>query len=427
MENKTEKSRLFPGYLQVPVAVLSAMVSGGTTTLSYFVISIMVKEGLIDSTVSGTCVSLVAVASILFSAMVGVMYKKIGHKKSMIVGFTVPIISFIILATLPVSNMLCIACALLWGFCLVVVSKIGTPSLIRTWFDKRASLPMALIIAAASMSSFLTTPMGKIMTETSYKSGWIFIAALCVLAIIVVLLFVRDDVKEIGEVPDSVAWRKAHGLPLEVEKKEVAGQEDKGAIKKVIFKNPKFWLFSICSLFRMGVYAGSNAYITLIILSRGISAEQAGIALASLTLSSTVGRLATPAIIKVLRLSNSQSNALAHVITFLGCMLLVFGQSLAVFSFAVMCIGFSYGLGFVSQTLTIGNLFPDIDFSTVLGFFNTVIGFNFVFPILVGYVGKMLGENYLPIYLVLGLINIAAAIILLVFARDKKKAEPVQA
>lgn len=422
MENKTEKSRLFPGFLQVPVAVLSAMISGGTTTLSYFVIGIMVNEGLIDSTVSGTCVSIVAVASILFSAMVGMMYKKIGHKKSMAIGFIVPILSFAALALLPVSNFLCIACALLWGFCLVVVSKIGTPSLIRTWFDKRASIPMALIIAAASMSSFLTKPMGKIMTETSYKSGWIFIAALCVVAVIVVLLFVRDDIKAIGEVPDSVAWRKAHNLPLEAEKKEGA-KADKGEIKKVIFKNPKFWLFSICSLFRMGVYAGSNAYITLIILSRGISAAEAGVALASLTLSSTVGRLATPVIIKALRLSNSQSNALAHVITFLGCILLVFGQSLAVFSFAVMCIGFSYGLGFVSQTLTLGNLFPDLDFSTVLGFFNTVIGFNFVFPICVGFIGKMLGENYSPIYLVFGIINIAAAIVLLIFAKDKKKTE----
>lgn len=424
MEDKTQertqdrKRGIFPGYTIIPAAMIISLVSGGTTTLSYYVNGLMINEGLIDSTVSGMATSIVSVCSVLFSTMCGVAHKRFGNKRAIMLGFLVPIVGFALLGTLPASNLLLIAGSFLYGFCLVMVSKIGTPTVVRKWFNLRAAVPMALVIASASMSSFLTKPIASLVEATSYRSGWYFIMGLCVLAMVITFLFIRTDVEACGEVVDGRDWREKHGHPIDVEDK-TAKKEKSGAADKNAMRSPRFWIFAMCSLFRMGVYAGSNAYITIMILSRGFTKAEAGVCLASLTLSSTVGRLTTPLVTKVFKISNQLANVLAHVVMFAGCMLLVTSTDLMGFSLAIMLIGYAYGLGFVSQTLTLGDMFPNSDFSTILGVFNTIINCSFVFPMAVGFIGKLLGENYFPIYSTFGLINACAAVILFLAVRKK--------
>ncbi len=387
-----------------------SLVSGGTTTLAYYVNGLMVNAGMIDSTVSGMCTSIVSICSVLFSAACGMLHKKLGSKKAIMLGFLVPVIGFALEGTLPASNLLMILAAFLYGFCLVCVSKLGTPVVVKKWFDKRAALPMALVIASASMSSFLTKPISSLVDKYSYRAGWYFIMLLCVGAIVITLLFIRTDVEECGEVPDSRAWREKHGIPLQDTTEET--KKEFSTKSADILRSPAFWIIGVCALCRMGVYAGSNAYVTQIILNRGFTAAQAGMCLAFLTLSSTVGRLTTPVITKVLHISNNVANILAHVVMAASCALLVTSTDLRGFSIAIMLSGYAYGLGFVSQTLVLGDLFPEAEFSVVLGLFNTIVNCSFIFPILVGFIGKALGENYLPIYAVFGIINIAAVVII---------------
>lgn len=389
-----------------------SLVSGGTTTLAYYVNGLMVNAGLIDSTVSGMCTSIVSICSVLFSTSCGLMHRKLGNKKAIMIGFLVPMVGFALEGTLGASNILMMGGAFLYGFCLVCVSKLGTPVVVRKWFDKRAALPMALVIASASMSSFLTKPIASLVEKYSYRAGWYFIMGLCIIAFIITMFFIRSDVEECGEVPDSVAWRTKHNIPLHEEKEKENGALAKTNGNAEAMRSMTFWIIGICSLCRMGVYAGSNAYITQIILSRGFTAAQAGLCLASLTLSSTVGRLTTPVVTKVLRISNQMANALAHIVMFAGCTMLVTSTSLGGFSFAIMCIGYAYGLGFVSQTLALGDMFPNADFASILGLFNTIVNCSFIFPMVVGFIGKALGQNYLPIYTVFGAINVVSAIII---------------
>lgn len=401
--------------------MLISLVSGGTTTLAYYVNGLMVNEGLIDSTVSGMCTSIVSICSVLFSAGCGLMHKKLGNKKAIMLGFLVPIVGFALEGTLPASNILMMGAAFLYGFCLVCVSKLGTPVVVKKWFDRRAALPMALVIASASMSSFFTKPISSLVEKYSYRAGWYFIMALCVAALLITLLFIRTDIESFGEVPDSVAWREKHGIALQ-EKKEEKKDAAAGG-KETFVKSGAFWLVGVCALCRMGVYAGSNAYITQIILSRGFTAAQAGLCMASLTLSSTVGRLLVPVVTKVLRISNQTVNMLAHVVSAVGCGVLVTSTSLSGFSAAIMLIGASYGLGIVSQTLAVGDLFPEADFASILGVFNMVVNCSFVFPIAIGFIGKAMGQNYFPVYTVLGIINAGAAVILgVMLLKTKAKA-----
>ena len=426
MSNSASEKRasFFPGYYVVHAAMLISLVSGGTTTLAYYVNGLMVNAGLIDSTVSGMCTSIVSICSVLFSATCGMMHRKLGNKKAIMIGFLVPIIGFALEGTLGASNYLMIGASFLYGFCLVCVSKLGTPVVVRKWFDRRAALPMALVIASASMSSFLTKPIANLVGKYSYRAGWYFIMGLCVLAFVITFFFIRSDVEECGEVPDSVAWRTKNHIPLHEEKAEGTNADSGKDGNAEAMKSAAFWIIGICSLCRMGVYAGSNAYVTQIILSRGFTAAEAGLCLASLTLSSTVGRLTTPVVKKVLRVSNQVTNVLGFVIMFVGCMLLVTSQSLGGFSFAIMCMGYAYGLGYVSQTLALGDMFPNADFASMLGLFNTVVNCSFVFPIAVGFIGKALGQNYLPIYTVFGFINIiAAGILVLMLLKNRAAAK----
>lgn len=422
MENtlQAKKPVIFRGWVVVIAASILAAFSGGTTNFSYFVVGNLSREGVISSTTPGFITSIVSLCSVLFATSVGALIKKKGHRFVMLIGFIMPILAYTALILLPTSDVLCIAAAFSFGFCLCCNSKMASPSLVHTWFQHNRAIPMTLVIATPSAITIFTGFQAKFMDAFGYTGGWGFILIMCVLALPIIAIFIRDDIRGVGEVRDGKWWREKRGLPMDdgdVAKSAENGDakdSEKGALRK----NGRFWAFSICCLLRMGVFAGSSAYITIIILSKGFSRTEAAMALASLTLSSTVGRLTTPVVTKLFRFSNVFANVIAHLCMTAGCVLLVFGSNLTEFSIAIILMGYAYGLGFVSQTLALGDLFPQVAFTSALGLFTTVVNCSFIFPTLVGFIGKALGENYSPVYLVMGIINILAAVIVF-FCRPK--------
>ena len=322
----------------------------------------------------------------------------------------------------PVNDILWMVCTFVFGTTLVVTSKLGAPILVNTWFQYNKAIPMAIVIAAASaVTAFFSGLQSSCYTQYGRLGGYGVIFAICVVGIILALFFVRQDIHEMGEVRDGRAYRLRKKLSMDDSDTAAANVTVDADSKRGLLRNGKFWFFSLACLMRMGVYAGSSAYVTFIILSRGFSSAQAAASIAFLAMSSTIGRLTTPVVTKVLRLSNTAANVLAHVMMFAAGLLIYFSSSLTLFSVAIILVGYAYGLGFVSQTLVLPDLFPQYDFNVEIGLFSTVIGCSFIFPSIYGYVGKLLGENYSPIYLVLGILNLALGIGVFLM-RPKKRA-----
>lgn len=422
MENQTAKSTgIFKGWYIIVVAMIMSLCGGACTNGTYYNVNIMVDEGLIDSTVPGLCSSIVSLCSVLFATAMGIFMRKKGLKITALFAFTVGIIAFAAMIFLPPVGALVMLAYFGFGFCMSTVTKLVSPNIVNTWFQHNRALPMALVIAGPAAVTVFSGIQGKLVTDYGWRAGWIWGILFVIVGFICALFCARDDIHEIGEVRDGRAWREKHGYSMDDSGLDAsAGETTQETKASALFRVPKFWLFGGSCLIRMGSFSGCQAYITLIILSRGFTKVEAAAAIASITMASTVGRLATPFVAKLFRLSNTGTNILAHLIMAAGCISIFFCNTLMSFTIATLLIGFAYGLGFVSQTLALADLFPKFSFSAILGVFTTIINCSFIFPTIVGFIGKALGENYSPIYFTLGFVNIALAV--LVFLIRPKKA-----
>ena len=416
-----KKGGVFKGWYIIIATMVMAMCGGACTNGTYYNVNIMVNEGLIDSTVPGMCSSIVSLCSVLFATVMGIFMKKKGLKITALFAFLVGAIAFLAMIFLPPMSVIVMLSYFGFGFCMSTVTKLVSPNIVNTWFEHNRALPMALVIAGPAAVTIFSGIQGSLVTKYGWRAGWIWGLLFVAVGFVLAFFCARDDIHQIGEVRDGRAWREKHGISLD-DSGVVAGEEKKESVGAAgLLKNIKFWLFGVSCLIRMGSFAGCQVYITLIILSRGFSKVEAAAAIASITLASTVGRLATPLVSKVFRLSNTGCNILAHLIMAGGCIGIFFCSSLLSFTITTLLIGFAYRLGFVSQTLALADLFPSYDFSSILGVFTTIVNCSFIFPTLVGVVGKALGQDYTPIYVVLGVINIALAV--LVFTMRPKQSK----
>lgn len=420
-ESVKKSSRIFKGWYVIILTMIMALCGGACTNGTYYNANIMVNEGLIDSTVPGMCSSIVSLCSVLFATGMGMFMRKKGMKVTAVFAFTVGIIAFLAMIFLPPMDIAVMAAYFGFGFCMSTVTKLVAPNIVNTWFEHNRALPMAIVIAGPAAVTIFSGIQGTLVTDYGWRAGWVWGLLFVIVGFVLAFICTNDDLSKIGEVRDGRAYREKHGLPIEsVASTEAAKEKEVGAAQ--LLKTPTIWLFGGACLIRMGSFSGCQAYITLIILSRGFNAVEAAAAIASITMASTVGRLATPLVTKLLRLSNTGTNILAHLIMAAGCISIFFCNSLMSFAIATILIGFAYGLGFVSQTLALADLFPHFSFSSILGVFTTIVNCSFIFPTLVGFIGKALGENYSPIYFTLGFVNIALALLVFFIGRKKTPA-----
>ena len=424
MENAVQEStsgrKIFPGWLAFIGGIAAVIFHGATSSTGGYILSAMVLQEGISSTVPGYCASLISLCSVLFAAPFGAFVAKKGHKMGLLAGELAALIGFGTLAFAPANGALTIFMYLFLGFSVVVACKVGGPSLVNHWFQKRKELPMTLVIAAGSLGSIFSGVAASVIAKGGWRSGWMFMMGLTVASAVFVILFVRDDVHGIGEVRDGKAWRIAHGIDLddsEVKKDAKGGGKGKNFD---LVKNPRFLLFSLACLFRMGSYSACIGYITLIIVSKGFTKEQAVLAVGSVALSSVVGRLTAPLWSKILKLSYINVNRVANILMALGAFIIFFSANLTFLSFAAMLIGFSYGMGYVSQTLTLSELFPQYEFTASFSAFTTVVNLSFIFPTVVGLIGAAVG-GYSEIYLAFAILNVVFAL-LYGFCKDKDAA-----
>ena len=427
MENTNNQNTprgIFPGWWAFIGGLLAVIFHGAISSIGGYILGAMVLDGDIGSTIPGYCSSIISLCSVLFAAPFGAFLQKRGHRWGLLMGEIAAIIGFAVLAFGPSNSALTIAMYFLLGFSVVAACKVGGPSLVNCWFQKRKELPMTLVIAAGSLGSIFSGIVASIVEKNGWRGGWVFMLGLTVVSAVCVILLVRDKVHGIGEVRDGKAWRLSHGIDLDdadVKKavKGEAGESSEG--RWGMLKNPRFMLFSLACLFRMGAYAGSMGYVTLIIVSKGFTKEQAALAVGSVALASVVGRLSAPVWTKVLKLSGINVNRISNILMAIGALIIFGSSNLSLLSFAAMLIGFSYGMGYVSQTLTLSELFPEYDFTTVFGAFTTVVNVAFIFPTAVGVIGAALG-GYGEIYLAFAIVNIIFAV-LFGFCKNKKSSD----
>lgn len=407
---EAKPKKFFVGYRMVALTFIAVLCGGSITYVGSYINSMMVLSEGLSKTVIGNTGSLINLTTMLFGTLFGSLMVKYGHRAVMMLGLIAGSIGFVALAMLPVIPLRYTLMYIPLGLCISLICKIGGPSLANVWFNRRKALPVALIIAGGSFGGVFSGFVSNLMNSTgTWRTGWWFMLGFAVVAMICVM-FVSDDVKGHGEIRDGKHWTKEHGYPVEDEVVLKAGAAKKIKINPFkYYKNPRFFFLSFSCFLRMAIFATGASYITLTVMERGLTKEQAAYSVAYFAVSSTIGRLSGP-VWPLLRINNLTANRIAFLMCGVGGLLLSFSTNLTILTLAVILIGAGYGVGYTTQTLLISDLYPKDDFSILFGAFTQMVTLaSVIMGTLAGLIGEALGV-YSPIYQVLGIACIILAL-----------------
>lgn len=413
--NVKQYPSVYYGWFAIFGGMVAVLAHGATFTVGNYALTSMVTEGAVSATIPGYCNSLMNLCSILFAAPVCGMMQKIGHRTTLLLGTALSLSAFIVLMLGFANDLLVLALYLPVGFGFVTGCKVGSPHLVSSWFKERQSIPMTLMIGAAPLSAFFVTMGASHIAQSDWRAGWQIMVSLCIAAGIAEWLLVRDDVKAKGEVIDGRYWREKHGLPTNLPaplEKESSSRREVAAL----LKDAKFMLFNAGALLRMGAYYCCSGYISLLIISKGYVQEESVTAVMALTIGSLFGSFTAP-VWEKLHASSFKQNILANLLMALGTFLLFKGDSLLFLNAATFILGYSYGLGRVSQTLVLTEVFGQFDFTSAFSLHTSIINLCFIFPALFGLIASK-WQDYGIQFLLLSVLNLSFVFVFLYIGKN---------
>lgn len=418
--SQTAPRKWFIGWPMVALGWVGVFCCGTITYAGSYINSMMVLDTGMSQTIVGYCGSLISLFTVLLSTVLGSLMVKYSHRTLMLIGLVLALAGFCGLAFLPTSPVQYVLMYIPLGLSVTLLNKIGGPSLANTWFNHRKSIPVALMIAAGSFGGIFAGPIRSLMNATgTWRTGWMFMIGFAIISIIC-MFFVRDDVHALGEIRDGKYWCEKHGYPTvepEIDRKKVkvTGNPFK------YYKNGRFFFLSFSCFIRMAIYATGASYITLTVIERGLTAEEAALTVVNFSLASTIGRI-VGGFYSYLHISHTMANRIAFFMCGVGGILLCTVSNVTILSVAVILIGAGYGVGYTAQTMVISDFYPKGEYATLFGAFSSMVNVaSVVMGTIAGWVGAVLGM-YSPIYLVLGIVCIVFG---LLFGLAKPKTDDV--
>lgn len=418
----TDHPTIFYGWFAILGGMIASLAHGATISVGNYTMAAMVTSAGLSPTIPGYCGSILNLCSVLFTAPLCTLITRKGHRFALLLGEGCALIAFALLTRWGANDIVLLLCYLPVGFGLVTGCKVGSPHLVSAWFQERNSLPMTLTIGIASLSAIFSGFNAENIARYGWQAGWVFLGALCVIAALAEWLLVRDDPAAVGEVVDGKRGRAQHGYPLTPASRldGTAADAQSSHSTRTLLRDWKFLLFNTGAFFRMGTYSGCVTYVSLIIMSKGYQQTQSVAAVTLLTLASMCGCFSVP-LWERCKVSEFQQNILSNGMMAVGCFLVFAGTDLRLLDLAVVFVGFGYGLGHVSQTLVLTELFPSYDFTASFRVHTSIVNLSFVFPMLFGLIGTAFG-SYQTLILLLSVLNLLFAFAYL-FCRPAPEAQ----
>lgn len=173
--------------------------------------------------------------------------------------------------------------ALIVGPVLNIVIVLAVPSLITAWFDAKKGLAMGVAMACAGIGgAFFNLVLSMIISEYSWRAGYLCMAIICLLLLMPAALWmIKDDPREIGQMPYSLTKGETDSVS------STAIEEIEA---KAITKNPVFWFVFTA--------AGLTTYVCTFVTylpaygsSLGLPAWHAGAMLSAAMIGNMLGAL----------------------------------------------------------------------------------------------------------------------------------------
>ncbi|MEA4921556.1 MAG: MFS transporter [Clostridiaceae bacterium] len=181
------------------------------------------------------------------------------------------------------------ACAIWIGFSIAFYSGVTVPLMINNWFRKNNGAVYGVCLAAGAVVGVFANPLlSKIISEYSWRAGYLAIAAITAFVMLPVsIFFVRMRPEEKGVRPYG-----AEDVPLDAEIKST--EHKSGVPASVAFKSSAFYAVLICTPCLGIVFNVTNhitTYATVIGIGSSVGAYLTSISLIGGTLGKlTLGR-----------------------------------------------------------------------------------------------------------------------------------------
>jgi MFS family permease len=397
-EEKMKTGKLFYGWiLAVIFGAMFFMANGSLANTASVANPLMAADLEMSATQVSTGFTVLILMYGFGAPIAGWLVDRLGVRLTQIIGGILLMVcaaSMIFLVREPILYTVTFA---VFGVAALMVGQIAVQSAIGFWFVKYRGMAMTIAMTIGGLGAF-GAPLianGLITSGGSWRSAWYFFLITGALAIILALVFVKNDPKDIGQLPDG--GEVAQETPVEVKPSRVYKNLEEVTYAQTI-KTPAYWLLIVTAAGAFFWYTLCTGLSIPHFMELGIDRLVAIGGLSSMGLAMLIGKFVWGAIsdyVEPIRLL-----AVCEVLIFTGIVLAMFASNtFMVYAFYILS-GFAYGGIVPNLPTSIANYFGKTAFAKNLGTVMLIMGITSSALPVVGGILFDLTHSYIPAFVI---------------------------
>ncbi len=373
----------------------------------------------------GGIFSIYTIMSGLPGPLAAMCVSRFGVRITMVSGSLLVGIGSILMATVVKSGLsAALAFGILVGAGVCMGGVVAAQAGIAKWFIKKRALALALFSSASGIGGFIASPLLNqvlVLTGKNWRIGWVIITLLAILALLISIIFIKEDPKELGQLPDGdTSDSQNRHMPVAGKDKKRVYQTEVNWGYSEVLTGSSFWIMMIC---HMGMGCGYSLFLghgVVHLMDIGHTRDAASWAISLIALTSLLGK----AIIAASgdRIEPRKIWAGFVALFSIGMILSV----KAVSPFLLVCvasfIGIGFGGGVVCVATVLSNYYGVKTFASLIGL---SLAINTTFGAVIPFIAGRLYDNgygYQGVFYALALWCIVGSIILYFLKIPVKKA-----
>lgn len=234
---------------------------------------------------------------------------------------------------------------------------------VMAWHKHKRSMAMGITMTASALGGFIATPiMSNWVVSNGWAAGWLFIAVLAIVNLVVIGLFMVNKPSDIGQEVDN--GQEIAAVQGEASKARSFVTTEKWTVSAAM-KKPATWLLLVALIGTMCAYIAFMNVGILLLMAQGFDLATASISLQVISICSLVSRLVcgwlgdriNPRFVLVGCMALLIAGVLVCTVTFDVSMMYVFA----------LLVGLGYGGAFTMVPLILGNYYGSEVYSQVYG------------------------------------------------------------
>jgi len=351
-------------------------------------------------------------------------YNKVGAKKCLITGISVSILAYLIQIFIQpvgfVYSLMFIGCGIGAGSGLLCC-----PALMNNWFTRRKSFPISVVRTAGTVGGTLMPLLANKMITVGPQAAWTAFLIVNVVALVLSILFIKQDPSDIGEIPDSRDWVEKHPLPaVEAVKAEVAEEkrDDKAEAKKAYTSRQFITLSCITCIHRFMLFSFTT-FAMVYVIQKGIAEDRAAYMISIYSLLGSFGRLLTAGS-DLVPLQKKTQLAGTLLIMCGGFCLLIVGNAEPIFLLSAASIGLFNGFYSSLFPIAVADFFEKRAFAVMYSTLNVIGSIaGIVVPMLVSAIYGAVNTYNVPFGIAIFFLIIGCVMTLTIKPSSQKVAE----